>query len=210
MALLFAFLPLLQATIHRTQVMDNDSVLVARLVYEPAAREDVHTHPFSAVVIALTPGNVEMTTGDDKTVEPRQPGFSWFIPKDAPHAAANLGTSRFETVTIALKPSSRARTPEGPALPVPRGITRTPLLENAETRVVRVQFEPGAREEVHTHPFDLLVIQITPGQVEVLEGSQKRLLHAPAGFVLFLAKDVPHAVANVGASGFTVLSVAVK
>jgi quercetin dioxygenase-like cupin family protein len=42
-----------------------------------------------------------------------------------------------------------------PVLDNETGITRTTLLEKSEVRVVRVQFAPGSREPVHTHPNDL-------------------------------------------------------
>jgi hypothetical protein len=49
----------------RTVLIDNGTVLVTRLGYEAGKGETSHTHPFSAVVMQLTPGDVDMTIGSD-------------------------------------------------------------------------------------------------------------------------------------------------
>lgn len=196
--------------IERVEIINNASVLVARLTFAPGAREPVHTHPFSAVVIQLTEGEVEMTIDTEKSRAVRTPGFAWFIPKDSPHAAVNAGGTPFTVVTVALKSPSGAGAAVTTSSPTPPGIQRTPLLDNTETRVVRVQFGANSREEAHSHPFDLLVIQLTPGRLETLLGSDKTEADLPAGHVQLLPKNVPHAVANVGMSPFEAMSVAIK
>lgn len=89
--------------ISRTPIVDNASVMVARLTLAPAAREQVHTHPFDAVVVQISTGRVEMTIGDRTSTEVYQPGFVWFITRDTPHAAANVGEAPFDVVTVAIK-----------------------------------------------------------------------------------------------------------
>lgn len=194
----------------RTQLADNSSVLVARLKFEPGAAEQIHTHPFSAVVIQLTPGDVQMTIGSEKTSERREAGFAWFIPTGAPHAAVNVGTTACEFVTVAIKPGSHSSNSAPPTPPVPSGIRRTPVFENDQTRVVKVAFDPGSREAVHSHAFDLLIIQLSSGRVETLLGTEKTVAEFGAGDVQFLPKDVPHAVANAGSGAFELMSVGVK
>ena len=195
--------------ITRTELENNATVLVARLRMAPGAREDVHTHPFSALVVQIGAGDVEMRLGDARTTTRRAHGFVEFIPREAPHAAANVGQEPFEVVTIAMKPDRRPGG-EAPASAVPPGITRAPLLENAETRVTHVKFAPSAREPVHTHPFDLVVVQLTPGRVEVRVGKDVSTREYAAGEVIFLPRDVPHAVSNVDRGSFEILSVGIK
>ena len=50
--------------IKRTELEDNRTALIARLRMAPGAREDVHTHPFSAVVVQIGAGDVEMRLGE--------------------------------------------------------------------------------------------------------------------------------------------------
>src|SRR5436190_4981263 len=158
--------------ITRDQVLDNRTALIAHLRMEPGSRETIHTHPFSAVVIQLTPGEIDMTVGKVRSRQTRDPGFAWFIPKEAPHAAINSGTSAVEFVTVGIKPE-RPAAAAAPSTQSPPGITRETLIDNDEARVVRVTFEPGGREPVHTHPNDLVTVQITPGRVAILENSAK-------------------------------------
>ena len=197
------------AGIVRTPLLENDTVMMARLRMAPGAREEVHTHPFSAVVVQIDEGDVEMRVGTRRETSRREPGHVDFIAADMPHAAANAGASAFDIVTVALKPE---RPPGGsqPAAQSPPGITRVPLLDNAEARATRVTFAPGAREPVHSHPFDMVVVQITPGRMEVLVGGRKEAKDYAAGEAVWLPRNVPHAVSNVGAVAFTVVSVGVK
>lgn len=197
--------------IGRVQLVDNASVLVARLTFQPRARETVHTHPFSAVVIQLTPGEVEMQLGPGMTRETRIRGFAWYIARETSHAAGNVGTAAFDMVTVALK-ADRLRPVAGapnPSWPIPAGIKRTPRIENDETRVVEVAVEPGAREPVHTHPFDLVVVQLTAGTVEVRLAADAKTVALGAGEVVFLPRDVPHAIGNAGRGPLAMMSVAI-
>lgn len=203
--------PQMPPGVSRAALLDNAAVSMARLTFEPEAREQLHTHPFSAIVIQLTPGEVEMVLGAEKTSAKRAPFFTWFIPKESPHAAVNVGGTACQFVTIAIKPAARtAVTGPLPSSPAPAGITRTMVLENVETRVAQVSFDPGAREEVHTHAFDLVLVQLTEGRVEVLIGADKTVGEHPAGDVLFLPREVPHAIANAGGRAFEIMSVAIK
>ncbi len=195
--------------VSREVLIDNDVALVARLGFEPGAHEAVHTHPFSAVQIQLTSGAVQMEIGSAKDSSPRKPGDAWFIPKEAPHAAANVGERRCEFITVAMKPHALTPMP-AQSQPATPGITRTPRFENDETRAALVSFAPGSREEVHTHPFDLFVIQLTPGKVETVVGSNQSVADTEPGRVLFIRRNAPHAVGNPGSTPFDAMSVAVK
>jgi quercetin dioxygenase-like cupin family protein len=195
--------------ITRTELLNNATVLVARLRMAPGAREDVHTHPFSAVVVQIDAGDVDMRLGDARSTTRRGNGFIEFIPTDVPHAAANVGQEPFEVVTIAMK-SDRRPGGDAPASTAPPGIIRQPLLENPETRVAHVTFAPSAREPVHTHPFDLVVVQLTAGRVEVRVAEQVSVRDYEPGEVMFLPRDVPHAVSNVGRGQVEILSVGIK
>jgi quercetin dioxygenase-like cupin family protein len=196
------------AGISRVQLLDNPTVMSARLTYAPGAAEPTHTHPFSAVVVQLTPGDADMTIGGEHTRAHRDAGFVWYIPRETPHALVNAGQAAFDQITLALKPD-RTAAGSAPATTAPPGITRTTLLDNADARVVRVEFGADGREPVHEHPYDLATVQLTPGRLEILLGTSKTTVDSPAGEVRFLPRNVPHAYVNAGRP-FTLLSVAIK
>ena len=195
--------------ITRTQILDNPTVLIAHLRMEPASRETIHTHPFSAVVIQLTPGTVDMTIGTVRAKLARDPGFVWFIPADAPHAAINAGAQAIEFATIGIK-RDRPTAPAAPATGSPTGITRDTIVDNDEARVVHVTFAPGAREPIHAHPNDLVTVQLTPGRVEIVEGAARSDEQRAPGFVRFLTRGLSHSYASTDTKPFELLSVAIK
>jgi quercetin dioxygenase-like cupin family protein len=193
----------------RTALVDNSSVVVARLKMEPGARETVHTHPFSAVVIQLTPGDVEMTLSGKTETRHHDAAQADFIPRNAPHAAANVGRAAFELITIGIKPDRKPGS-AAPATAAPPGIERTILLDNDEARVTRVAFSPSAREPDHTHPYDLVLVALTNGTTELLLGSDRKKADHQAGFVWFLPRDVTHAVTSTSPGRIEFMSVGIK
>ena len=76
--------------ITRTQLLDNASVMVARLRMAPGARETVHTHPFSAVIVQLDPGEVEMRVGTRRETARRERGHVDFIAAEMPQVVHDL------------------------------------------------------------------------------------------------------------------------
>lgn len=197
------------AGITRTQLIDNPTVMIARLNMAPGAREQVHTHPFSAVVVQLTPGEVEMRIGTRPETSRKERGTIDFIAADMPHAAANVGASGFDIVTVAIKPDRKPAGTQPPA-EAPPGITRTQVLDNKEARVTNVVFAPTSREPVHAHPFDLVLVQLTAGRMELQLGEEKSVKDYEPGEVVFLPRDVPHAVASMDTRRVEMLSIAVK
>jgi len=195
--------------ITREAVLENATALVAHLTMAPGSRETVHTHPFSAVVIQLTAGTIDMTLGAERSQAAHQPGFVWWIPKDTPHAAVNAGPDAIEFVTIGIKPE-RVRAASAPPTPPPNGITRATIVDNDDVRVARVTFSPGAREPIHTHPNDLVTVQLTAGRVEIAEGQERSDEPRKPGFVKFLARGVSHSYASADEKAFELLSVAIK
>src|SRR5262245_46475704 len=197
------------AGITRTVVVDNSTALVARLRYEAGKGETNHTHPFSAVVIQLTAGEVDMTIAGEHSRTRREAGSVWFIPANTPHMAVNTGSAPWDHIAITIKPT-RAAAPAAPPTEAPAGITRTTLVDNSDARVVRVLFAPGSREPVHTHPNDLLTVQLTPGAMDIAIGSNMTTGERTAGFVQFLPRGVEHAYVSRDTKPFELMSVAIK
>lgn len=195
--------------ITRTQILENESVMVARLRMAPGARETVHTHPFSAVVVHLDPGEVEMRVGRRRDTARRDRGHVEFIAAEIPHAAANVGTTPFDLVTIALKPDRKPGGTQAPA-EAPKGITRKPVLDNPQAAATYVTFAPGAREPVHMHPFDLVVVPLTAARLELLLGPASAVQEYAPGEAIFLPRSVPHSLSSRHPEPFEAISVAVK
>lgn len=195
--------------ITRTALIENSSVMMARLRMAPGAKEEVHTHPFAAVVIQLNAGDVDMRMNESHSTGRRPAGHVEFIANGVPHAAANVGKNPFDLVTIAIKPD-RARGGEAPSSPAPDGITRTPVIDNQDARVTRVEFAPRAREPIHSHPFDLVVVPLTNARLEVRIGDRVDTREYASGEPIFLPRDVTHAVANAGDASVTIFSVGIK
>jgi quercetin dioxygenase-like cupin family protein len=194
----------------RTVVLDNASVLVERFHLEAGVTERIAADGAPALVVQLTPGNVDLSIGDKRASGPREAGAIAFVPPRTPQSARNIADrGATDIVVIRFKPG-RTPAPAMPTVDAPPGIERTPLLDNSDTRVVRVQFSTTGREPVHTHPYDLMTLQITPGQVEILDGDAKTTAMRESGFVKFVPRDRPHAYASADQNPFEILSVSIR
>jgi quercetin dioxygenase-like cupin family protein len=192
----------------RTTVLDNPTVAVTRVHFDPGSREETHTHPFPLLIVQVTNG--EATVADREMLRVGHlAGEVWFIPAGTPHAASNRSNAAIEMLAVGVK-ADRPPAPAAPPTEAPEGIVRATLVDNADVRVVRVRFSPGAHEPVHTHPNDLLTIQITRGRVEIVNGSQRSTADREPGFAQFLARNVRHSFASADTAPFELLSVSIK
>ncbi len=120
---------------------------------------------------------------------------------------------RWQTIAAGLALAVLAGAAEARAQQQPtyaKGVTATPVLENERVRVVRVRFEPGGEEAVHTHEYDLLTIAVTAAEIEMTrEGATTRLTRAP-GDTGFVPKGVAHGARNVGSGPIEILAVVLK
>ena len=193
----------------RRPLFDNPAVEVVRLLLPPGAREMPHTHPYSFLIVHLTRGDVEMRKGNEVVREVRDPGAVDFVAREVSHAAANAGSAAFEVLTIAFKPD---RVPGGQGSPTapPPGVTPRRVTDNADATVTRLDFGPSAREAVHVHPYDLVVVPLTAARVEIQIGTSKEMRMLAPGDAVFIPRSEPHAFANLTAEPFAVLGVAIK
>ena len=201
--------PPLPTGITSTPVLDNSTLSASRITLAPGAREQVHTHPWPMLIVVLSRGELEMHNGSTHKRGTRIAGDIEFVPANAPHAAANVGATPLTGLMLALKPE-RVHGDTAPAPQALPGLTRTLLLDNAELMVMRLEFEEGVREPVHTHPYDLLVVPTMPARLDVQLGMSKEVRGYAAGEAIFIPRSVPHAAANVGTSPFRVLGIAIK
>jgi quercetin dioxygenase-like cupin family protein len=189
-------------------VLDNATVGVAKLLLAPGAREQPHTHPYPLLIVITSRGDLEITNGGAHKKGPRIPGDIEFVAAGTSHAGANVGALPLHALALALKPS-RAHGDPTPQQLVP-GVTRTALLDNAEARVTRLEFEEDAREPLHTHPYDVLIVAITPARVDLQLGTKKDVHSYAVGETIYVPRTVPHAIANTGTAAFRILAIAIK
>jgi quercetin dioxygenase-like cupin family protein len=198
-----------QGDFGRRPVFTNESVDVTRLLLLPGSSEAPHSHGYSIMFVHLTSGDTEALTGTSTTKGARAAGSVEFVSKDVLHAIANVGREPFELLTIAFNPDRLRGGTAAPA-PPPAGITRTPLLDNTDATVTRLEFAPSARETVHMHPYDLVVVPLTAARVDVEIGSTRETRALTPGDAFFIERFEPHAVANLGSEAMIVLGVAIK
>ena len=63
---------------------------------------------------------------------------------------------------------------------------------------------------MHTHPNDLLTVQLTRGTMDIVIGSNTTRGERAAGFVQFLPRSVGHAYVSTDTKPFELMSVAIK
>ena len=117
------------------------------------------------------------------------------------------------TLLIAQLVSAQTSTPPSVPVGVGRaevpGVTRTVLKEDAKSSVVRVRFEPGAKEVPHTHAYDVVLVPCTPGQVDFAVG-EKMVASWKIGEVQFIPRDTVHHLANTGREPLELIAVGIK
>jgi quercetin dioxygenase-like cupin family protein len=112
------------------------------------------------------------------------------------------------TIPFASEAQAPAAPPAGAQSPT--GISSSPLFANDRVSAIKLSFAPGARESVHTHPFDIMVIQLTPGEVDLsLEGKESSG-HIDAGRVTYIPAQALHWAGNAGKAPFDMVVVALR
>jgi quercetin dioxygenase-like cupin family protein len=193
----------------RTPVAQNNTVAVTQLRFAPGTRETAHTNPFPLVLVQITPGEIEVQE-QGASRRGNRAGEVWFVPANRPHAITPRQNSKtVDLIAIAILPT-RTPAPSSPPTAAPPGITRATLLDNPDVRIVRVKFDPSAREPVHTHPNDLVTVQISGGSVETSIGAEHALSYRDPGFVQFVPRNIQHSYASADTKPFEILSVSVK
>ncbi len=94
-----------QYPIVRVPVLENDRLRAYRVTLEPGQSTSLHTHTLPGLAIALTAGEIEVTTqGKDKPDRLALPaGDVRWRAGAVTHSITNVGKTRFEAVDIELK-----------------------------------------------------------------------------------------------------------
>jgi quercetin dioxygenase-like cupin family protein len=92
-----------------------------------------------------------------------------------------------------------ASVPLGQGRPETPGVTRSQLKDDAKSLVVRVRCVPGAKEPPHMHPYDIILVPVTVGTVDLNVGG-KSVSTCYFGDVQFIPRNTTHYLANTGTS----------
>jgi hypothetical protein len=93
-------------------------------------------------------------------------------------------------------------------------IRRVTLIDNARVVVDRLTFLPAQRtdlpDKTHTDPRDVVVVQLTPGDIYMNTGEITETGHQDAGKVWWISSPHGHSLANVGMEPFDLITVHLK
>jgi quercetin dioxygenase-like cupin family protein len=170
-----------------TVVLDNARVRVLRAASAEAAAD----HP-AAVVVVLQDGATrkagdaywsgDATARDDVgSVLIVEPKASAPPPAPPPSAAVSADPSTFV------------------------GMSFRPLFDNDRVAVIRGRMDVGAREGLHTHASDIVVVHISGGSIEDTADGKTTVHRWHRGDVEFEARGSRHSARNVGAAVDAVL-----
>jgi mannose-6-phosphate isomerase-like protein (cupin superfamily) len=149
-------------------VLENEHVVLQRLVVPAGEWEGVHSHPGNQVYVHIKGGEWSGRLGGKSeysgTVS-EDGGVGWMdaIPLSAGHNSGNTGDTPIDLIYVTLKGDA----PIAPEVEhVPQIYPNIPLellLENDRMIVQRVQVEPGQWEGIHSHPGNQVYIHIKGG-----------------------------------------------
>jgi len=173
-----------------TVVLDNVRVRVLRADSAQAAAD----HP-AAVVVVLQDGATRKA-GD----------AYWSGDATARRDLADVGS------VLIIEPKASAP----PSAPPPSavvsldpsafvGMSFRPLFDNDRVAVIRGRMDVGAKEGLHTHASDIVVVHISGGSIEDTADGKTQVHRWHRGDVEFEARGSSHSARNVGAAVDAVL-----
>ena len=126
--------------------------------------------------------------------------------------AASLATSTTFDVSAMhrqpLRQTAATAQPPAPSKPGDGPFTKmsfTPILENDRVSVIRARMEVGAREGVHTHGSDTIVVHLSGGEIEDTADGKTVVNRWKPGDVEFEGRGTSHSARNLGGAVDVVL-----
>lgn len=149
-------------------VLENEHVVLQRLIVGPGEWEGVHSHPGNQVYVHIKGGEWSGRLGGKPEYsadvdEDGAAGWVDAIPLSAEHDSGNTGDTPIDLIYVTLKGDGPIA-PEVTHLPqIYPGLSMELLLENDRVIVQRVQVEPGQWTGIHSHPHNQVYIHIKGG-----------------------------------------------
>jgi len=149
-------------------VLENEHVVLQRLVVPAGEWEGIHSHPGNQLYVHIKGGEWSGRLGGKSEYsgivsEDGEVGWMDAIPLSAGHDSGNTGDMPIDLIYVTLKGDA----PIAPEVEhAPQHYPNIPLellLENDRMIVQRVQVEPGQWEGIHSHPGNQVFIHIKGG-----------------------------------------------
>ena len=212
---MFALAAIRLGAVESTVKIDNASVRVLSVTYQPHDKSILHSHAGNRVVILLDAGRLVTTyEGGRKEDQTWEAGEARWTPVGGKHVAENMGSKPVRIVEVEVKrpgPAQPAR--RAPALyPVVIDPSHNILLfENEQVRVFRSWREAGSKEKMHEHTgAGRVAVLLTDIDAKIeSEVGEVTALRASAGDVLW-SGPLTHSTTNVGPRKFEMIVVEVK
>lgn len=192
-------------------ILENDVVRVVRVKCRAGCFEPSHTHPANLLNVFLSDAEMEFTEEGHVYVTNAVAGEVRFHAKGSAHALRNPTNQPYEWLSVTLKNDPRGLRPGViPANTPFAGMAARRLLDNDAVRASYLTLDAGMRELPHTHPTDLLVVVLIPGEVETtIRGKTERRSVKP-GDIMWFPRNVEHHATNVGPGKLESVSFHVK
>jgi quercetin dioxygenase-like cupin family protein len=149
-------------------VLENEHVVLQRLIVGPGEWEGIHSHPGNQIYVHIKGGEWSGRLGgkSEYTGDVDEDGaVGWMdaIPLSAGHDSGNTGDTPIDLIYVTLKGDGPI-TPEVKHQPqIYPNVPLELLLENDLLIVQRVRIEPGQWTGIHSHPGNQVYIHIKGG-----------------------------------------------
>jgi quercetin dioxygenase-like cupin family protein len=173
------------ATASMAVLLDNARVHVIRVFQTPSASVGVASRG-AAVIVPLDDG------------ANRKMGQAYWV-ADAAARDAIDGPGTFIIVQPKERAGSSAAPVTKPGMAPFTGMSFDPIFENDRVAVTRARMEESAREGVHTHAADTIVVHLTGGEIEDTADGKTVVNRPRRGDVEFESKGSSHSARNLGA-----------
>jgi quercetin dioxygenase-like cupin family protein len=170
---------------------------------ERPAIDNAHVRVYRTSVDALA--GIEHGPGVIVSLDARDLGKAVWVDD----AAAAAGQLDMRGAIVVVQPRAK-RPPSPPAGSKPgdapfTGMSFTPLFDNDRVSVLRARMEVGAREGLHTHASDTIVVHLSGGEIEDTAEGRTIVNRWKRGDAEFEAFGSSHSARNVGAAVDVVL-----
>jgi len=149
-------------------VLENEHVVLQRLVVPAGEWEGIHSHPGNQLYVHIKGGEWSGRIGGKSEYsgivsEDGEVGWMDAIPLSAGHDSGNTGDTPIDLIYVTLKGDAPIAPEVEHAPQIYPNIPLELLLENDRVIVQRVQVEPGQWEGIHSHPGNQVYIHIKGG-----------------------------------------------
>ena len=202
-------------------ILDNDTARISRVTLNPTTPTDkavLHPNQTDILMVQLSPGLVETRIGERANTTHGGSGQWIWLTKTPPHAVDNVGTTPVDFIAVAIKRDPRSAAQEPPTGASRGNTAQAPgtreslarLLVNDRVQVSRVIIPPGAHPAMHPNPLDIVLIQLTPGEVDARVGTEHTAGRQEIGKVYWIPTPMEHAIGNPGTEPLEMLAVQIK